>query len=119
MKLRQARLADEIRDIVASYFYGGRLNDPRLQAVTITHVRLTADLQIATVFYRVSDGSSADLTDQESRSATEVGLERCSGLLRKTLAHSLRVRRVPELRFRFDESVDTGARIEQLLMQIR
>lgn len=85
------------------------MSDPRLQGVTITFVRLSGDLQLANVYYRVYD--------QDSVETAHAGLLRSGGLLRKHLANQLRVRRVPELRFFYDESVEKGARIEQLLSQ--
>ena len=53
MGLRQERLADEIRDIIASLFTGGTLNDPRIQDVTVTAAKVSPDLQVATIYYRV------------------------------------------------------------------
>ncbi|MFY7927291.1 MAG: ribosome-binding factor A, partial [Oligoflexus sp.] len=52
MGLRKERMADEIRDILARNFQGGELNDPRLASVTITAVKLSADLQQAMVYFR-------------------------------------------------------------------
>ena len=49
MSLRTERMADEIRDILAANFQGGRMNDPRLEFVTITAVKISPDLQVATV----------------------------------------------------------------------
>lgn len=111
MGLRQDRLADEIRDILAGCFYGGKMNDPRLQGVTITHVKVSSDLQVASVYFR--------LFDEKDKDVAQSGLEHCSGLLKKKLADVLRLRRVPALRFFYDESVETGARIESLLQKIK
>ena len=110
MGLRQEKLADEVRDILAECFSGERLRDPRVQSVTITHVKLTKDLQIATVYYRMYEGANQQELEQ--------GLESCKGFLRKTLADVLKVRRVPDLRFVYDESVEYGSRIEYLLTKI-
>jgi ribosome-binding factor A len=109
MSSRKDRLADEIRDVLALCFSGNRLSDPRVQGVTVTHVKLTGDLQLASVYFRVYDASK--------RGEAEKGLESCKGFLRNQLATALDVRRVPELRFFFDESIEYGARIEQLLQQ--
>lgn len=111
MSLRRQRLADEIRDLVANCFLGGKLQDPRLQGITITEVKLSGDLQIASVYFRVFD-------DIPVPSALK-GLQSVNGLLRKQLASNLDVRRVPELRFFYDESIDRAARIEELLNQIK
>lgn len=111
MGLRQERLADEIRDLLAGCFLGDQMRDPRLVGLTVTHVRLSSDLQLATVYFRVFDkaqiGSALD------------GLERCKGFLRRHLANNLALRRVPELRFFYDESVEHGAQIEKLLEEAK
>ena len=53
MGLRQQRVADEIRDILAGFFLGGLLSDPRLESVTLTAVKVTQDMSVATIYYRV------------------------------------------------------------------
>jgi len=111
MSSRQERLGEQIRDVLAACFTGEKLNDPRIGGVTLTHVRLTADLQLASVYYR--------LFDSQSKEAAKDGLESCKGFLKKSLSRELKTRRIPELRFFYDESVETGARIENLLASIR
>lgn len=110
MGLRTLRLADEIRDLLASCFVGDRLRDPRLQGISITHVRLSGDLQQATVFFRVFDPSKLP--------EIEVALKSCAGYLRTSLSAHIKIRKLPELRFRYDESVEEGAKIESLLEKI-
>ena len=111
MGLRRERLADEIRDIIASCFQGGQMNDPRLEFVTITAVKLSGDLQIATAYFRV-------IGDKLAAEKAQSGLESAAGFLRHKCAEALDIRRVPTLRFFFDESVERGARIEDLLTKI-
>lgn len=110
MGLRQDRLADEIRDLIAGCFLGGQMSDPRLESVTITAVKLSPDLQLATVYFRIYGE-----TDKAVISRTIKGLESAAGYFRKKLADALDVRRVPSLRFFYDESIERGARIEKLL----
>lgn len=110
MGLRKERLADELRDIIGSLFQGGRMDDPRLAEVTISAVKLSPDLQVATVYFRVYPGANPD--------AARVGLGRAAGFIRKELAGNLELRRVPELRFFYDESIERGSRVEELLQQI-
>jgi ribosome-binding factor A len=109
MSARKDRLGDEIRDLLANCFAGDRLNDPRIQGVTVTHVKLTGDLQLASVYFRVYES--------ERKDEVLKGLESCKGFLRKHLASGLDIRRVPELRFFYDESVEYGSRIEFLIEQ--
>ena len=110
MNLRQERMADEIRDYLAGLFQGGRLNDPRLSAVTISAVKLTADLQLASVYFRLYPGAN--------QHDAQKGLQAAAGVLRGVLAKNLKVRRVPVLRFFYDESIEYGSRVEQLISQI-
>lgn len=100
-----------MRDLIASLFQGGFISDPRLAGVTVTAVKLTGDLQICYVYYR--------LYDESQLKAAQKALEHASGLLRKRLADGLKVRKVPDLKFVFDKSVEEGAQIESLLERIR
>ncbi len=110
MGLRQERMADQIRDILALNFQGGQLNDPRLELVTLTAVKLTADLQLATIYYRTYDESAA--------AGAQRGLESASSLFRRQLGQALDIRRVPQLRYLYDKSLEHAARIETLLGEI-
>ena len=109
MTIRKDRLADQIRDLLAGSFLGGKMNDPRLEEVTITAVKLSPDMQVASVYYRVyNDARKADAF---------TGLRQAAGFLKRSL-RSLEIRRLPELRFFYDESLERAARIETLLGQI-
>jgi ribosome-binding factor A len=109
--LRKDRLGDEIRDIVATSLSGGQLNDPSLEFVTITGVKLSADLQLASIYFRVLDDSK--------QKETKKGLQRAAGVFRHRLAEELEIRRVPTLRFFYDESVEKGEKVDLLLEKIR
>lgn len=109
MSLRTERMADEIRDILASNFQGGRMNDPRLEFVTITAVKISPDLQVATVYFRTFDSSKPERAQK--------GLESAAGYLRKQLK-VLDIRRVPELRFIYDSTLESAERIEGILHKI-
>ncbi len=110
MGLRQERMADEIRDLLAANFQGGKLNDPRLDFVTITAVKLSADLQQATIYFRT-------YTDDSIEPAKK-GLNSASGFFRRQLGAALDIRRVPELKFQYDTSLENAAKIESLLHKI-
>ena len=92
MGLRQDRLADEIRDIVAGLFTGGTLNDPRIQGVTITAAKVSPDLQVATIYYRVY---SEDIEAED----VQKGMEAAASFMRKKIGSALELRRVPDLTF--------------------
>ena len=111
MSLRKERMGDEIRDIIAACLTGGQMNDPRLQFVTITGVKLSPDLQLASVHFRV--------IDEKTQNDTRKALDSAAGIFRTKLAKALDIRRVPELRFYFDTSVERGASVDAMLDLIR
>ncbi len=108
---RHARLADRIRVILAERLEKG-LRDPRLGFVTITDVRVTGDLQHASVFYTV-------LGSEEERVASGAALTSATGLLRKEVGAQLGVRLVPTLEFIPDALPENADHISDLLRQAR
>jgi ribosome-binding factor A len=82
-----------------------RLDDPRLELVTLTGVEVTNDLAYATVWF-TSHNSDAEAAD---------GLAKAAPRLRGVLGRSVRVKQVPELTFKVDPSIATGDRIDSLL----
>jgi len=108
---RQARLADRIRVILAERLEKG-LRDPRLGFVTITEVRVSGDLQHASVFYTV-------LGTDEERIASGAALTSATGLLRKEVGRQLNVRLVPTLEFIPDALPESAGHIADLLREAR
>ena len=108
---RQARFADRIRVILAERLEKG-LRDPRLGFVTITDVRVSGDLQHASVFYTV-------LGTDEERVASGAALESATGLLRKEVGRQLNVRLVPTLEFIPDALPESAGHIADLLREAR
>ena len=108
---RQKRVADLImREL--SYIVQRRTKDPRLQGVTITGARVTADYKYADIYvYRLGG-------DPESLQEAMEGLESANGFMRRELAGLLTIRQTPELRFHLDESISYGEHIDSLLAQI-
>jgi ribosome-binding factor A len=88
------------------------VHDPGIGFVTITRVQVTPDLQHARIHYTA-------LGDDKARANTAKALGRASGFLRRQIGSRLRLRRVPDLEFLFDESIAGQDRIEQLLNNIR
>jgi len=91
-----------------------KVADPRLAGVTITDVEVTADLQLATVYYSI-----LTVDDRAAVETVQAGLEHARGFFRKVLAEVLGLRLVPDLTFRLDRSLAHGQRIEQLLDSLR
>jgi ribosome-binding factor A len=103
---RTARLNEVVQEVVASELE--RLSDPRLEMVTITGVDVKADLSTATVYY------SALNSDPDGAAKA---LAKAAPHLRGVLGNGMRVRQVPELVFRPDPAIETGARIDQILRE--
>ncbi len=89
-----------------------RLQDPGIGYVTITRVILTQDLRHARIF--VSEMTTGDKKPGRSIEA----LERAKGFLRSQLGRQVRLRRVPDLEFVDDRSIEEGTRISSLLDQV-
>ena len=106
---RQARLADRIRVILAERLEKG-LRDPRLGFVTITDVRVSGDLQHASVFYTV-------LGTDEERVSSGVALASATGMLRSEVGKHLNTRLVPTLEFIADALPENADNITALLHQ--
>lgn len=106
---RQGRLADRIRVIIAERLDKG-LRDPRLGFVTITEVRLTGDLQNASVFYTVYG------TDEE-RADSAAALKAATGMFRSEVGKRLGVRLVPTIEFIPDALPETADHITALLRE--
>ena len=107
---RPERVADQIRSEIA-LLLTREVHDPGMGFVTLTRVQLSPDLQVARVLYTV-------LGDEKAKSATARALERAAPFLRRQIGGRLRLRRAPELRFIYDDSIAGQDRIEQLLKDI-
>ncbi len=103
------RVAERVR-IELSTLLTRSVRDPAVSAVTITHVSMTADLQLARIYYTVLDGSD--------RRDTARGLRRAKTYLRRAIGQRLQLRHVPELRFVFDETVEQQDRLARIFSEI-
>lgn len=100
-------LKREISNIIFS-----EVKDDRLKFVTITNVDLTNDLSLATVFYSV-------LGDKDQVAATMQNLTDAKGFIKGSLGKKLAIKKIPDLRFKYDESYEQGNRIEEILKNIK
>ncbi len=107
---RSEKVAEAIHEMVSGLIVKG-LKDPRIGFVTITGVKVTDDLHLATVYFTV-------VGSDEEKVATEKGLNSARGYIRKEMGKSLRMRYVPDIVFKYDESVAYGSRIESLLREL-
>jgi ribosome-binding factor A len=107
---RPSRVADQLRAEIAEVI-AREVHDPGIGFLTITHVKVTPDLQTARVYYTT-------LGDAKARKESSRALERARPFLRRQIGRRLRLKRVPELEFFFDEAIERGDRIEQILQEI-
>jgi ribosome-binding factor A len=102
------RRVDEAMRAVLSDAISKDLQDPRVGFVTVTGVKTSPDLRNARVYVSV-------LGDDATRAASLEGLQSAQGFLQGRVAHALRLKHTPSLTFGYDESVDRGMRISQLV----
>jgi ribosome-binding factor A len=108
---RPHRVADQIRQELSELLTRGEVHDPGIGFITLTRVQVSPDLQMARVFYTT-------LGDAKARQETARALDRATPFFRRQIGGRLRLRRVPEFEFRFDESVAHQDRIEQILRDL-
>lgn len=107
---RPARVGDQIREELSELLMR-EVKDPGIGLITITHVKVSADLQVARAYWTI-------MGDEKSRKETSKALDRATPFLRRQIAGRLRLKRVPELAFQYDESIERQERIEALLQEI-
>jgi ribosome-binding factor A len=109
MSERMRRVNEAVRGVVAD---GVRdLKDPRIGMVTVTGVRVTPDLNEATVFVSV-------LGSEKARQATLAGLASARGVLQARINSELSLRRTPMLAFTYDDAVERGVRMTKLIDEL-
>src|SRR5499426_4528265 len=108
---RPDRVGEEIRQELSELISRGGVHDPGIGFITLTRVKVSPDLQLARVFYTT-------MGDTAARRETAKALERATPFFRRHIGGQLRLRRVPELEFRFDESIANQDRIEQILRDL-
>ncbi|WP_404409241.1 30S ribosome-binding factor RbfA [Jeotgalibacillus malaysiensis] len=111
MSLRSNRVGEQMKKELGDII-GRKIKDPRIGFVTVTDVDVTGDLQQATVYITV-------LGDEEQRENTLRGLAKAKGFIRSEIGQRIRLRKTPELLFEFDESIETGNRIESLIRDLK
>jgi ribosome-binding factor A len=104
---RMRRINEALREIVGTAI-SGDLSDPRIGFVTVTSVETSPDLRTAKVYVSV-------LGDEEQREATLSGLRSSHGVIQSRIAAETRMKRTPTLTFHYDDTIEQGVRISQLL----
>src|SRR5690606_33937728 len=106
-KIRVGRVQEQIKKELMQILQT-EWKDPRVGFLTITGVEVTGDLSLARVYISI-------LGDDEKKEEALAALSRGKGFIRSELGKRVRLRVVPEIDFKFDHSMDYGARIEKLL----
>jgi ribosome-binding factor A len=107
---RPDRIGEELRMEISELLVRA-VHDPGIGFVTLTHVEVTPDLQHARVYYTT-------LGQMAARLETERALARAAPFLRRQIGRRLRLRRVPELHFTFDQNIEAQDRVERLLREL-
>jgi ribosome-binding factor A len=110
-RLRSQRIADRIHEELSEMLIR-QVQDPRLEGVTITGVRVDRELTFADIYISAIEGSQR---------ADEVisGFEHASGFLRSELARKVELRTFPRLRFHWDPTLEKAEHIEKLLASLK
>lgn len=108
---RPDRVAEEVRHVVSEAL-AREVKDPGIGFITITSAKISSDLQVARLTYTT-------MGDEKNRAATKAALERVKPFLRRQIGQKLRLRRVPELSFHFDEGIAHQAKVEEILLEIQ
>ena len=103
------RVNESVRQVLAEAV--PELKDPRIGLVTVTGVDTAPDLRHAVVFVSV-------FGSEKKKRATMVGLDAAHGVLQARLARQLRMKRTPQLTFEYDQSVERGVRMSQLIDEL-
>jgi len=111
MNQRASRVGDQIRAELASLLTRD-VHDPGIGFLTITSVKVSPDLQQARVYYTI-------IGDDKAKRESARALNRATPFLRRQVGQRLRLKRVPELTFLYDESIEKGDRVERILQELQ
>lgn len=112
---RVFQMGERIKELIAEHLV--HTADPRFSLVTITSVMVSPDLRNAKVYWVVSFVSDVDRDERIQE--VEEAFETAQGLFRRMLAKQLGIRFVPEVRFYYDDTLDTVEHVERLMAKIK
>ena len=107
---RSVRVSDLIKEEVADIIMN-RLKDPRLGFITVTEARVSNDLRHAKIFFSV-------LEDEKKDESLKI-LTSSARFIRSELAKKVRIKFIPDIVFKIDESIEYGAKINKILSNIK
>jgi len=103
------RVSELIRETVGDILT--KLKDPRIGFITVTGVKVTADLEIAKVFFTT-------MSEGEEREEVLKGMNSATGFVRKELGKEIRLKKTPKITFYIDENLEKGNKVMKLLDKI-
>lgn len=109
MSNRSERVAEEVKKVVSETLRS-KVDDKDIGLVTVTDVELTTELENATIYYTSLN---------QDKEKVQNALEKAKGLVRSEVAKNIRLRKAPELFFKYDTSIEYGRKIESLLNDIK
>ncbi|MCK5287144.1 MAG: 30S ribosome-binding factor RbfA [Thermodesulfovibrionia bacterium] len=107
---RSVRVSDLIKEEVADIIMN-RLKDPRLGFITVTEARVSNDLRHAKIFFSV--------LEEEKKDESLKILTSSARFIRSELAKKVRIKFIPDIVFKIDESIEYGAKINKILSNIK
>lgn len=107
--IRSNRVAEQMKKELGEIL-NQKIKDPRIGFVTVTDIEVTNDLRQAKVFFSV--------LEEEKKEETLSGLTQASGFIRSEIGKRIRLRKVPEISFLFDEAHAYGSRIDAILKEL-
>lgn len=110
---RMLRVEEALRRGIADAVLSGAVSDPRLQGVnfSVTGVKVDTELTLARVFVDI-------LSPEHDKKSVLAGLRSAAGVIRRELQGNVHLRKIPDLRFEYDESIAQGLRIEEILSEL-
>ena len=109
MSIKIERIASMLEKEI-SYILMTEVKDPDIKFITVTNVKLASDLGYAKVYVTV--------LDQNKKDETLRSLKAARGFIRRELANRVEIRHIPELDFVYDESIEYGKKIEDIIEEI-
>lgn len=104
---RADRIGGLIHEIL-SEILKKEIKDPRLKMTTITGVTVTHDLRLARIYFTAPNC-------KQKKDAATIAFNSARGYIKRTLAHALDLKYMPDIQFYYDESLDYGAHIDELI----
>jgi ribosome-binding factor A len=107
MSIKQQRMSDRIQHILSQLLLR-EVSDPRLQGITVTEVKIDAELMYAKVYVNA-------LGDESREKKVMEGLKKASGFLRREVGQRISIRNTPELHFYWDETLERAERVNSII----